>query len=113
MGRYVGSKLLATSTTKQQPQNKNNKSKLLATLTSATKQQHQIQAADTMSWTTFFSLASLLSIGGVAYGCTCAGTIIEDANTGRNIGECLTQLRGRYWCYVNPNIWCSDKTLSS
>merc|ERR1712018_1036101 len=73
----------------------------------------QIQAADTMSWTTFFTLASLLFIIGAAYGCTCAGTIIEDDNTGRNIGECLTQLQGRYWCYVNPNIWCSDKTLSS
>jgi len=70
-------------------------------------------SADTMSWTTFFSLASLLSIIRVACGCTCAGTIIEDGNTGRNIGECLTQLRGRYWCYVNPNIWCPDKTLSS
>merc|ERR1712018_433520 len=83
--------------------------------TSTTKQNNktttkQIQAVDKMSWTTFFSL---LSIIGVAYGCTCAGTIIEDGNTGRNIGECLTQLQGRYWCYVNPNIWCSDKTLSS
>ena len=33
--------------------------------------------------------------------------------SGRNIGECLTKLRGRYWCYVNPNTLCSDKTRSS
>merc|ERR1719182_33896 len=65
-----------------------------------------------MGWTSFYCLASLLSIG-VAYGCTCSGTILEDGNTGHSIGECLTKLRGRYWCYVNPNTLCSDKTPSS
>ena len=33
--------------------------------------------------------------------------------SGHSIGECLTKLRGRYWCYVNPNSLCSDKTRSS
>jgi len=33
--------------------------------------------------------------------------------SGHSIGECLTKLRGRYWCYVNPNTLCSDKTRSS
>ena len=36
-----------------------------------------------MGWTSFYCLASLLSIG-VAYGCTCSGTILEDGNTGAN-----------------------------
>merc|ERR1739842_216885 len=65
-----------------------------------------------MSFTSFICLASLLFIS-AAYGCDCSGAILEDGNTGGNIGECLTQHRGEYWCYVNPNSNCPDKSLSS
>merc|ERR1712212_202935 len=62
--------------------------------------------------TSFICLASLLFVG-AAYGCDCSGTILEDAKTGLNIGECLTKYRGRYWCYVNPNSRCPDQKLST
>merc|ERR1719430_283442 len=45
--------------------------------------------------------------------CECSGTLLEDGNSGTQIGECLTTNLGRYWCYVNPGSQCKDKFLSS
>merc|ERR1712228_452069 len=45
--------------------------------------------------------------------CECSHDFVMDKNSGRNIGNCLTKLNGKYWCYVSSNSKCSDKKPSA
>merc|ERR1719310_1645025 len=45
--------------------------------------------------------------------CECAHDFVMDKNSGRNIGNCLTKLNGKYWCYVSSDSKCSDKKPSA
>merc|ERR1719474_1990102 len=51
--------------------------------------------------------------GGVDGDCECSHDFVMDKNSGRNIGNCLTKLNGKYWCYVSSNSKCSDKKPSA
>merc|ERR1719385_685101 len=44
--------------------------------------------------------------------CECSDIFLEDKNSGKNIGNCLTAVKGKYWCYVSSTSECSDKTPS-
>merc|ERR1712020_799682 len=45
--------------------------------------------------------------------CECNGNIQYDRNSDQNIGECLTSINGRFFCYVSPYSGCSDMKWSS
>merc|ERR1719474_1235922 len=51
--------------------------------------------------------------GGGNSDCECSHDFVMDKNSGRNIGNCLTKLNGKYWCYVSSNSKCSDKKPSA
>merc|ERR1712088_160627 len=40
--------------------------------------------------------------------CECNGNVQYDRNSDQNIGECLTSINGRFFCYVSPYSGCSD-----
>merc|ERR1711953_1007313 len=50
---------------------------------------------------------------GRLHDCECNGSIQYDGNSGRNVGECLTAINGRYFCYVSRYSDCYDKKWSS
>merc|ERR1711872_625192 len=42
-------------------------------------------------------------------GCQCSDITLNDGNSGKNIGQCLTAIKGKFWCYVSESSTCSDK----
>merc|ERR1711915_573032 len=44
--------------------------------------------------------------------CECSDIFLLDKNSGKNIGNCLTAVKGKFWCYVSSTSECSDKTPS-
>ena len=58
-------------------------------------------------------LAILLIDAELVSGCQCNGLQLSDGNSGKQIGQCLTTIGGKYWCYVNSNSGCLDKRRSS
>ena len=49
----------------------------------------------------------------IAPNCECNGNIQYDRNSDQNVGECLTSINGRYFCYVSRYSDCYDKKWSS
>eukprot|EP00092_Neocalanus_flemingeri_P074060 GFUD01091526.1.p1 GENE.GFUD01091526.1~~GFUD01091526.1.p1 ORF type:complete len:140 (+),score=29.29 GFUD01091526.1:22-420(+) len=41
--------------------------------------------------------------------CECSDLTLRDGNSGKQIGNCLTSLTGKFWCYVSATSPCSDK----
>ena len=72
-----------------------------------------ILVATTMKFQVLIFLVILLMDAELVSGCECNGLQIYDGNSGRQIGQCLTSLGGRYWCYVNPYSGCYDAKKSS
>ena len=72
-----------------------------------------ILVATTMKFQVLMFLVILLMDAELVSGCECNGLQIYDGNSGRQIGQCLTTLGGRYWCYVNPYSGCYDAKKSS
>merc|ERR1739844_40404 len=45
--------------------------------------------------------------------CQCADITVKDGNSGKNIGNCLTQYNDKFWCYVTSTSTCEDKSISA
>ena len=63
--------------------------------------------------TLLLAILMMKSIYAQNYYCDCNGLELTDPNSGRKIGQCLTTLNGRRWCYVNENSGCYDSRQSS
>merc|ERR1739838_698888 len=48
--------------------------------------------------------------GGDGSNCECSDITLNDGNSGKNIGNCLTSFNGKFWCYVSSSSPCTDKT---
>eukprot|EP00092_Neocalanus_flemingeri_P065437 GFUD01079573.1.p1 GENE.GFUD01079573.1~~GFUD01079573.1.p1 ORF type:complete len:116 (-),score=30.87 GFUD01079573.1:137-484(-) len=44
--------------------------------------------------------------------CECSDITLLDGNSGKNVGNCLTSINGKFWCYVSSISLCSDKIKS-
>merc|ERR1712008_597960 len=82
-----------------------------STLNPSTLQQNLVEP--TMKIQVLMFLAIMLIDAELVSGCQCNGLQLPDGNSGRQIGQCLTTIGGRYWCYVNNNSGCYDKRRSS
>merc|ERR1739838_748575 len=47
--------------------------------------------------------------GGDGSNCECSDITLNDGNSGKNIGNCLTSFNGKFWCYVSSTSLCTDK----
>jgi len=45
--------------------------------------------------------------------CDCTDAVKKDGNSGKTIGQCLTKINEKYWCYVDADSECSDKKKSA
>merc|ERR1712215_64895 len=45
--------------------------------------------------------------------CECVDITVLDENSGKHIGNCLTQFNDKFWCYVTSTSPCSDKNDSA
>merc|ERR1712121_125102 len=44
--------------------------------------------------------------------CECSKKTTTDENSGKEIGDCKTTLKGKSWCYVSSDSTCTDKEES-
>eukprot|EP00092_Neocalanus_flemingeri_P035858 GFUD01039040.1.p1 GENE.GFUD01039040.1~~GFUD01039040.1.p1 ORF type:complete len:115 (-),score=34.47 GFUD01039040.1:379-723(-) len=47
--------------------------------------------------------------GPPAADCECSDITLLDGNSGKNVGNCLTSINDKFWCYVSSTSKCTDK----